>query len=66
MGWNVGVSVEAGGLERRCVVTYANEVAVADEESDHVVWVGLHPGSDICEVFCGSTGVEKVARGVTK
>ena len=65
LGWNVGVLLEAGSLERRGVVTHANEVAVADEESDYVVWVGFHPGSDNCEVFFGSTGVEKVARGMT-
>ena len=62
--WNVGVLVEAGRLERRCVVTHSNKVAVAYQESHHVVRVGVNPGIDIGKVLFGGTGVEKVARGV--
>ncbi len=55
---DVGILGEAAGFKRRSVIANANEVAVADEEGDDVVGVGLYPGGNVCKILLRGACVE--------
>ena len=50
---------------KRCgVIADADEVTVADEDGDDIVWVGLHPGGNVCKILLRGACIEQVAGGV--
>ena len=55
---------QAASFKRCGVIADADEVTVADEDGDDIVWVGLHPGGNVCKILLRGACVEQVAGGV--
>lgn len=61
---DVGVSAQAAVFDGTGVVSDVDEIAVAEEDGDDVVGVGLDPRGHVAEVGFDGAGVEEVAGGV--